>query len=201
MAWKAQGEAEDVRKGHAGSTRGPGCGRRAATGGPGERLAELALKGGTGSKRKWWAFEGFTEVDCVLETDRLLLFIEGKRTEALASSTDWYPERSQLVRNLEAVREVAKGRTAAVLLVTQEPVADEITADSLPRACLISTRPSGKRWWPATSVKRRGSSSERWSVSASASRSSPCPTRSTTRFASSRRRRGSSARCLPEGEG
>jgi hypothetical protein len=144
MAWKAQGEAEDVRKVHAGSTRGPGCGRRAATSSPGERLAELALKGGTGSKRKWWAFEGFTEVDCVLETDCLLLFIEGKRTEALASSTDWYPERSQLVRNLEAVREVAKGRTAAVLLVTQEPVADEITADSLPRACLISTRPSGK---------------------------------------------------------
>lgn len=99
-------------------------------------LAELALKGGAGSRRKWWAFEGFTEVDCALVTDRLLLFIEGKRTESLASSTDWYPQRSQLVRNLEAVRDLADDRSAAVLLVTETPVPGEmsepVAAASLP---------------------------------------------------------------------
>ncbi len=94
-----------------------------------EGLAELALVGGRGSRRKWWAFEGFTEVDCALVTDRLLLFIEGKRTEAISNSTDWYPGRSQLVRNLEAVRELAEGRYAAVLLVTEHPVADEVRGD------------------------------------------------------------------------
>jgi hypothetical protein len=92
-------------------------------------LAELALQGGAGSRRKWWAFEGFTEVDCALVTDRLLLFIEGKRTEPLASSTDWYPQRNQLVRNLEAVRELAGDRNAAVLLVTETPADGEMSED------------------------------------------------------------------------
>jgi hypothetical protein len=30
---------------------------------------------------QWWAFEGFTSVDCRLETERLIIFIEGKRTD------------------------------------------------------------------------------------------------------------------------
>jgi hypothetical protein len=69
-------------------------------------------------------------------TDRLLLFIEGKRTASLAFSTDWYPQRSQLVRNLEGVRELADDRSAAVLRVTESPVAgkmsEDVVAASLP---------------------------------------------------------------------
>jgi hypothetical protein len=87
-------------------------------------LAELERLGPAGSGRRWWAFEGHTEVDFWLETDRLLLFVEGKRTEPLSPSTDWYPDRNQLVRNLEVVGELARGRAAAVLLVTEEPVAE-----------------------------------------------------------------------------
>lgn len=82
------------------------------------------------SRQKWWAFEGHTEVDCWLETDRLLLFVEGKRTESLSASTHWYPERNQLVRNLEVVGELADGRRAGVLLVTEEPV-DDLTAEAI----------------------------------------------------------------------
>jgi hypothetical protein len=52
-----------------------------------EALAELDRLGCKVSKRKWWAFEGFTEVDCFLETDQMLLLIEGKRTETLSGST------------------------------------------------------------------------------------------------------------------
>jgi hypothetical protein len=86
-----------------------------------EGLAALEARGPAASKRQWWAFEGHTEVDCWLETERLLLFIEGKRTDTLSSSTDWFPLREQLVRNLEVVGEQARGRWAAVLLVTEEP--------------------------------------------------------------------------------
>jgi hypothetical protein len=75
-------------------------------------------------RRRWWAFEGHTEVDCWIETDRLLLFVEGKRTEPLSASTHWYPERNQLVRNLEVVGELGRGRAAAVLLVSEDPVAE-----------------------------------------------------------------------------
>lgn len=135
-------------------------------GGPEERtrvqelaLAELERLGPAASSRKWWAFEGHTEVDCWLETDRLLLFVEGKRTEPLSASTDWYPERNQLVRNLEVVGELAQGRAAAVLLVCAKAhPAPELTASttaastphlsSTERACL-QDRYLGQTTWEA----------------------------------------------------
>jgi hypothetical protein len=85
---------------------------------------ELSRLGVAGSQRKWWVFEGTTSIDCLLMTDRLVLAIEGKRTDRLAPSTAWYPARSQLVRNLEAARDLARGRAFATLLVTEEPDAD-----------------------------------------------------------------------------
>lgn len=97
--------------------------------------AELERLGPEGSRRRWWAFEGHTEVDCWLETERLLLFVEGKRSEPLSPSTDWYPQRNQLVRNLEVVGELTRGRAAAVLLVTEDPIPEltqEAVADSTP---------------------------------------------------------------------
>jgi hypothetical protein len=87
-----------------------------------EALAALERAGAAGSRRRWWAFEGFTSVDCCLMTERLVLFVEGKRTEPLSSSTNWFPSRNQLVRNLEVVAHVAPDRPAAVLLVTEDPI-------------------------------------------------------------------------------
>jgi len=88
-----------------------------------EALIELKADGNQGSRRKWWAFEGFTEVDCCLETERLLLFIEGKRTDPISSSTDWYEGRNQLLRNLEAAEELAeeKGIEYGVILISENP--------------------------------------------------------------------------------
>jgi hypothetical protein len=43
-----------------------------------------------------------------ITTDRLIVTVEGKRTETLPSATDWYPRRSQLVRNLGATHQLAK---------------------------------------------------------------------------------------------
>ena len=86
--------------------------------------ARQALRrcGVAGSAKQWWAFEGFTEVDCCIVTDRLVLLIERKRTEGLSESTAWYRGRNQLHRNLEAARELAGGREYAVIVIGEEPI-------------------------------------------------------------------------------
>jgi hypothetical protein len=99
-----------------------------------QALEELARVGASGSSRKWWAFEGFTSVDCLLETRSLLLLIEGKRTEAVSKSTDWFPGRNQVIRNLEVAQALAGGRNFAVLLCAETPfeLPEEAWRNSLP---------------------------------------------------------------------
>ena len=102
-------------------------------GDPAARIAALNaldVKGAIGSRRQWWAYEGFTSVDCVLETDRLLVFIEGKRTEAISAATDWYPQRNQIVRNVEAAScaAVKTGKEFGVILCAETHV--ELPADA-----------------------------------------------------------------------
>jgi len=84
------------------------------------------------STRAWWRFEGSSWIDCLIGTDRLVITIEGKRTEPLSVATHWYPTRSQLVRNLEAARQLAKGRAWGTLLISETPVVggkpDELAA-------------------------------------------------------------------------
>lgn len=46
--------------------------------------------------------------------------VEGKRTEGLSVSTDWYPSRNQLLRNLETAAEIAADREFAVLLAVEK---------------------------------------------------------------------------------
>ena len=85
-------------------------------------LRALDRNGPEKSARRWWAFEGFTEVDCCLETDKLVLLIEGKRTEGLSESTTWYSGRNQLHRNLEAARDLAAGREFGVFVIGEEEI-------------------------------------------------------------------------------
>jgi hypothetical protein len=88
-----------------------------------QALRELEVAGVEQSRRKWWAFEGFTSVDCYLETERFVLLIEGKRTEPIAAATSWYPKRNQIVRNVEVAKTLAAGRkNFAVLLCAERPV-------------------------------------------------------------------------------
>jgi hypothetical protein len=118
------------------------------------RLIEKA--GAAKSRKKWWAFEGFTSVDCWLETDNLILLIEGKRKEPLSKSTDWYPSRNQLIRNLEAVSEFACGKAFGVLLIVESrsdiPQVSEFLVSSLPhfadgdRAALASHYLGATTW-------------------------------------------------------
>lgn len=91
-----------------------------------EALDELGKNGGAKSRRKWWAFEGFTHADFCVRTEKLLLFIEGKRTESISAATDWFSKRNQVVRNLELAEANREGRAAAVLLVTERRLKPDI---------------------------------------------------------------------------
>jgi hypothetical protein len=87
-----------------------------------QAIAELDRVGAAGSNGKWWAFEGFTQVDCLLETANLLLLVEGKRTEPLSAATRWFPQRNQVLRNLEVAEAAAgqKGKQYAVVLMAED---------------------------------------------------------------------------------
>jgi hypothetical protein len=97
-----------------------------------EALDELQRLGPRGSEGCWWAFEGFTSVDCWIETERLVLLVEGKRDEPLSPATHWYPRRSQLVRNLEAACDAAgQDREAGVLLAVEREIREPLTERGL----------------------------------------------------------------------
>jgi len=74
----------------------------------GKRLAQRG-------RNKWWAFEGFSRIDCCLITSQCVLFVEGKRTESVSPSTLWFDQRSQLWRTVEAGKEFAGDKEFAVL--------------------------------------------------------------------------------------
>lgn len=78
-------------------------------------------------RNKWWAFEGFSHIDCCLITSQCALFVEGKRTESVSPSTWWFQQRSQLWRNVEAAKEFAGPKQFAVILAV-ESEADGTTA-------------------------------------------------------------------------
>jgi hypothetical protein len=85
-----------------------------------EGLKGLDRFGPAGSRMKWWAFEGSTAVDCYLATDKLKIYVEGKFTDVLSPSTDWYRTRNQLMRNLESAQADAKGTPFVCLLITED---------------------------------------------------------------------------------
>jgi hypothetical protein len=84
----------------------------------GHRLAQRG-------RNKWWAFEGFTRVDCCLISSQCVVFVEAPRAEAdpAASSTLWYPDRRRLWRNVEAAKELAGVKQFGVILAVE--TADE----------------------------------------------------------------------------
>lgn len=92
-------------------------GRDAAT----ER-ALAAIDANATSVKGWWRFEGVTRLDFLLATDRLVVTVEGKRTEGLSPATKWYPQRSQVVRNLEAAKGHARGRAWASIVMSEHKI-------------------------------------------------------------------------------
>jgi hypothetical protein len=98
-------------------------------------LTKLAKHGAAGSRRQWWAFEGWTSVDCLLPARNIRIYVEGKRTDVLAPSTNWYPSRNQLARNLESARDDAHGTPFACLVIAEQQLPanmDAVIASGLP---------------------------------------------------------------------
>jgi hypothetical protein len=99
------------------------------------------------SARESWRFEGTSMLDCVIMTEKLVVTVEGKRTESLSAATDWYPRRSQLVRILEAANQLSRGREWASLLMSETTVPDG--SDAYLAAVLSASAPH------LTSAERR----------------------------------------------
>jgi hypothetical protein len=97
-----------------------------------EAQDQLTRNGVVASSLRWWAFEGETHVDCYLETERLVLLVEGKRTEPLSSSTSWFPRRNQLWRNLEVAASVSNGKRFALMLLAENAEPEPPINESLP---------------------------------------------------------------------
>jgi hypothetical protein len=101
-----------------------------------QRAREL-VAGSAPLTPRWWRFEDVSKLDCVLITDRLVVTIEGKRTEPLLPATEWYPQRSQLIRTLEAAKQLAQGKTWASILIS-EALLGEASRDDVGRSLPVS---------------------------------------------------------------
>ena len=84
-----------------------------------EAERHLSKRASLRGRQKWWAFEGFSHIDCCLITDRCVVFVEGKRTEPVSPSTLWFEQRSQIWRNVEVAREFAGGKQFGVILAVE----------------------------------------------------------------------------------
>ena len=95
--------------------------RRALAAGDPATVAEAlaAIRQGV-SGRRWHNLEGESRPDAYLETERIVLVVEGKRTErSCTSKTKWMPVRSQLIRHMDAATDISGDRTVLGLLIVE----------------------------------------------------------------------------------
>jgi hypothetical protein len=76
----------------------------------------------------WWRFEDTTTLECVLTSHRLVLVID---TDPLAAATDWYPQRTRLVRDLEAASRLARDRAFGTLVLGAQPLLEDELAQTV----------------------------------------------------------------------
>ena len=84
-----------------------------------EGVTQLDDLGVEGSGQEWWAFEGFTLIDCCLVTEAAVVFVEGKCAETVSPATRWFQGRSQLWRNVEVAQQLARGKAFGVILAVE----------------------------------------------------------------------------------
>ncbi len=87
---------------------------------------------------EWWRFEETFRPDCLLMSDRLVVTVVAVGS-TLPAASDWYPQRSVLVRGLEAAWRLAGARRSGALLLSEEPVAE--ADDAAVRASLPAAAP------------------------------------------------------------
>jgi hypothetical protein len=112
-------------------------------------------------REDWHIFEGPTHVDAHLATERLVIVIEGKRTErGPTTRTSWMPVRHQMLRNIDDARDRSDGRSVIGFFLIEGDDHDPLTV------------PQEWREWSAYTVSRNAldaslphrSESERWAI-------------------------------------
>lgn len=81
---------------------------------------EAALRGLESGQldRKWYVFEGSSFPDVFIETPDALIIVEGKYTEAGATTkTTWMPDRDQMLRHLDGAWEIRGARSVYGLFI------------------------------------------------------------------------------------
>ncbi|HET9103682.1 MAG TPA: hypothetical protein VFN55_10040 [Solirubrobacteraceae bacterium] len=95
------------------------------------------IRSGSRFTAEWWRLEATGMLDAILITDRLVVTVLDRGSGPLQAATPWYPQRSMLVRTLEAARQAAPDRAWATLLLSAQPEPDgdrEAFAATLPQA-------------------------------------------------------------------
>jgi hypothetical protein len=87
------------------------------------RALALLDSGQTDSLPRGFALEGETCADCLIECEKSIIWIEGKRFDWLSPSTKWDVTRDQLARNIEAVWSLASkvGKDYCLLICHEHP--------------------------------------------------------------------------------
>jgi hypothetical protein len=129
--------------------------RRLVAEGDVDTLAEarrlLGQRDDSSTARDWYVFEGPTSVDAYLETDDLIVVVEGMRTErGPTTRTEYMPVRHQMLRNFDAAYDDRGDRELAGFFIVEGRPKDGLVPDdrqdsrerrldrtSSPRACLI----------------------------------------------------------------
>ena len=80
----------------------------------------LRLLEGPPASRVWYVLEGRSQPDACLETDTLVVVIEGKRTERKATTlTTWMPARSQMLRHMDAAWDIRGAKRVLGLMIVE----------------------------------------------------------------------------------
>ena len=82
------------------------------------RLRQLQVGKPVG--KEWFILEGNSSPDAFIETNTLILVVEGKHTENyLTLDTKWMKHRPQLIRYMDAATDIAQGRSVFGLLLVE----------------------------------------------------------------------------------
>jgi hypothetical protein len=105
-----------------------------------EGLNQLGKRLAQRGRHKWWAFEGFSRIDCCFSAERAVLLVEATPELAISPSTLWYEQRCRLWKHVEAARELAGGRDFGVMLAV-ETLDAGIAAIAAADAALVESTP------------------------------------------------------------
>jgi len=99
-------------------------------GSPVRRIEALKLLRYNPNNENWHVFEGQTQPDVFIETDDLVVVIEGKRTEQTPTTkTKWMAGRHQMLRHLDCAQEIRGNKyLVGFFIVEGEGMSTEVPA-------------------------------------------------------------------------